>query len=185
MLRMRITYSQRSMLLEVGSSGIPQSNNHGIWHSELQLMIRRQIRMQNFQEIEIYQLGQVQLKEVHMHQLHILTLTFKEQEMQININTSNIKINTLNGIIFISLTIDQRDKLTVQYGSKIEKRKRHLIKSITSWHHIIEYLLEKINSIQLIMAMLQISNSFFVKMPSIQHSSQVMNQNYQRSQLLK
>ena len=75
-----------------------------------------------------------------MHWLRILTPTFKEQEMQININILNIKINTLNGIIFISPTIDLRDRLTVQYGSKIERRKRYLIKSITSWHHIIEYL---------------------------------------------
>ena len=57
MLRMRITYSQKSMLLEVGSSGIPPSNNHGIWHSELLSMIKRQIRMLNYWEIEIYQLG--------------------------------------------------------------------------------------------------------------------------------
>ena len=120
-----------------------------------------------------------------MHWLHILTQIFREQEMQTNINTSSIKINTLNGIIFILPTTDQRDKPTVQYGSKIERRKRHLIKSITSWHHIIEYSLEKINSIQLTMVMLQISNSFFVKMLSIQHSSQVMNQSYLRNQLLK
>ena len=57
MLKMRITYSQRSMLLEVGSSGIPLSNNHGIWHSELQSTIRRQIRMLNYWVIEIYQHG--------------------------------------------------------------------------------------------------------------------------------
>ena len=54
MLKMRITYSQKNTLLEVGSNGIPQSNNHGIWHSESPLMIRRQIRMLNCWETEIY-----------------------------------------------------------------------------------------------------------------------------------
>ena len=59
--------------------------------------------------------------------------------MQININILSIKTNTLNGITFISLIIDKRDKPTVQYGSKIERKKRHLIKLITFWHHSIEF----------------------------------------------
>ena len=139
---MRITYSQRRMPLEVDSNGIPPSNNH---HSELQLTIRRQIRMLNYWVIEIIILvnGQAKSKEVHMHWLHIITQIFREQEMQTNINTSNIKISTLKGTIFISPTTDQRDQPTAQYGTKIENKKRHLVKSINSWHHIIEYLLEK------------------------------------------
>ncbi|KAM3142452.1 hypothetical protein pb186bvf_005354 [Paramecium bursaria] len=56
--KMRITYSQRSMPLEVDLNGIQPSNNHRIWHSELQLTIRRQIRMLNYWVIEIYNHGQ-------------------------------------------------------------------------------------------------------------------------------
>ena len=110
-----------------------------------------------------------------MHWLHIITQIFREQEMQTNINTSNIKISTLNSTIFISPTTDQRDKPTVQYGSKIECKKRHLVKSITSW----SYYRVFVGKGQHTMVMLQISSSFFVKMLSIQHSSLAMSQSYQ------
>ena len=45
------------MPLEVDLNGIQPSNNHRIWHSELQLTIRRQIRMLNYWVIEIYNHG--------------------------------------------------------------------------------------------------------------------------------
>ena len=178
-----IINSLMNMQQEVGLYGKIQHKNNSIQHTEQQLMALNTIRMQNFWETELYQHGQIRLETIILLLIHMMICLVRV--IPTSIKQSLMEENIHNGIIYISLIVESRDR-PYRYHFSLERKKlENSIMLTIIYHPSTRSLQEKIPSTQHIMDLLEISNSGLARVHSILNLFHQLNLNYQRNQQLK